>query len=97
MDEFAQTTQAVGSHTHVLFLPTYPEGSVYPVFRKQLETLEQYTECIQIEQSHLFYSREIKYLIVKKNHETIFLDSRWTLCFLKELAKRRLIERTNFN
>lgn len=77
MDEFAQTTQAVGSHTHVLFLPTFPEGSVYPVFRKQLETLEQYTECIlQIEQSHLFYSREIKYLIVKKNHETIFLDSR---------------------
>lgn len=76
MDKFAQTTQAVGSHTHVLFLPTYPEGSVYPVFRKQLETLEQYTECIQIEKSHLFYSREIKYLIVKKNHETIFLDSR---------------------
>lgn len=76
MDEFAQTTQAVGSHTHLLVLPTYPEGSVYPVFRKQLETLEQYTECIQIEQSHLFYSREIKYLIVKKNHETLFLDSR---------------------
>lgn len=73
MDEFEQTTQAVCSHTHLLFLP---EGSVYLVFRKQLETLEQYTECIQIEQSHLFYSREIKYLIVKKNHETIFLDSR---------------------